>query len=345
MATAKKLPSGNWRCRAFDKSTGKVISFTADTKKAAELLVAQWYNGHKIETPQNLTVADAVRAYIDSKNNILSPSSIRGYEIIYRNCLNGIGDMMLDMVNEKALQAWVNVNAANYAPKSVKSQYGLVCAALRQQKIQLDFASVLLPRQSKAEPLIPTAEQLDTILNIIEGTVIELPVTIAVTLGLRQSEIAALRWSDYDGERLNIHAAVVPSPNHNLVRKETTKSAASTRIIDVDALCKSRLDRADRKSEYISGLTPRHVLKVFQRLCRQNGLPVFTMHALRHSNASMMLVNGIPDKYAMARLGQSSPNMIKTVYQHLYTDKQKEYSQVMSDVFSKKLDTKLDTAK
>ena len=59
------------------------------------------------------------------------------------------------------------------------------------------------------------------------------------------------------------------------------------------------------------------------------------MHAQRHGNASMMLANGIPDKYAMARLGQSSPNMIKNVYQHLYADKEKTFSKNISDAFQK----------
>lgn len=346
MATAKKLPSGNWRVRAYDKTRGTTKSFTAATKKSAELAAIQWLNGMRSSAeaqPGRLTVRQAVREYIDSKSNILSPSSIRGYEIIYRSALDGIGDKNLEDLEEKELQNWVNQNAAKYAPKSVKSQYGLVTAALRQQKVLLDYKSVLLPRIKKSEPLIPTTEQIATILSMIEGTVVELPVTIAVTMGLRQSEIAALKWTDYDGEHLNIHAAVVPSPTHNLVRKETTKSEASTRIIDVDELCKQRLDRAEHKSEYISGLTPRHVLKVFQRLCEQNGLPKFTMHAQRHGNASMMLANGIPDKYAMARLGQSSPNMIKNVYQHLYADKQKEYSKTISNAFSKTLATKFAT--
>ena len=348
MATAKKLPSGQYRVRVYDKKRQTTKSFTAPTKKAAELAAMQWLNGLQSTANESrkVTVRKAVREYIDSKSNILSPSSVRGYEIIYNNSIDGIGDALIADVTEKDLQTWVNGNAAKYAPKSVKSQFGLVTAALRQQKKLLDYGSILLPRIKKSDPLIPTMEQIAVILTMVEGTPVELAVTIAVTLGLRQSEIAALKWADYDGRSLYIHAAVVPCSDHSkLVRKETTKSEASTRRIDVDEVCKERLDRAERKSENISPLTPRHVIKVFQRLCDQNGLPRFTMHALRHGNASMMLVNGIPDKYAMARLGQSSPNMIKNVYQHLYADKQKEYSQKMSDGFSKILATKLATDK
>ena len=37
MATAKKLPSGNWRVRAYDKKTDKYKSFTAPTKKTSRI--------------------------------------------------------------------------------------------------------------------------------------------------------------------------------------------------------------------------------------------------------------------------------------------------------------------
>ena len=42
MATAKKLPSGSYRVRVYDKNTGKYKSFTAETKKEAELMAAEW---------------------------------------------------------------------------------------------------------------------------------------------------------------------------------------------------------------------------------------------------------------------------------------------------------------
>jgi hypothetical protein len=41
MATAKKLPSGNYRVRVYDKSTGKYKSFTAQTKREAERAAAE----------------------------------------------------------------------------------------------------------------------------------------------------------------------------------------------------------------------------------------------------------------------------------------------------------------
>ena len=52
---------------------------------------------------------------------------------------------------------------------------------------------------------------------------------------------------------------------------------------------------------------------------------------------------GVPDKYAMKHLGQSSPNMIKNIYQLLYASKEKEVAQTVSDAFSEIYETKYDT--
>jgi len=328
---AVKLPSGSYRCQAY--ANGERKSFTAPTKKEAELMALEWQNG-KRSKPKAVTLGQAVKEYIESKENLLSPSSVRGYYIIYENSIDSIKDIPLAQITEKALQGWINANSINYSPKSVKGQFGLITAALRQNKINLDYKSVLLPRIPKKEPVIPDEKQIGQILRMVEGTSVELPVTIAVVLGLRQSEIAALKWSDYNGSMLDIHAAVVPNKENRYIYKNSTKSAASTRKIEVDGILKARLDRAERKSEFISPMLPSSVLRKFNQLCDKNGLPRFTMHAQRHGNASLMLANGVPDKYAMARLGQSSPNMIKNVYQHLYEAKEKQFSKAMNDKFS-----------
>lgn len=349
MAKAKQLPSGSWRVQVYDNETKKYLSFTSKLpgkagKNEAELLAKEWQAGRKktlVSTSK--TVYQIVREYIESKEPLLSPSSIRGYYIILENALGDFGEKKARLVTEKDLQCWVSQNALRYAPKSVKSQYGLVTAAMRQERIQLDYGTVMLPKIQKTEKKIPNEEEIAIILHMIEGTSVELPVTIAVTLGLRQSEIAALKWSDYDGHILDIHAAVVPDKDNKYVYKNSTKSAASTRRIEVDGILKERLDRAEKTGEFISPMLPSSVLRKFNHLCDKNGLPRFTMHEQRHGNASMMLAKGVPDKYAMKRLGQSSPNMIKDVYQHLYESKEKEVSETVAGAFSDIYHTKCHT--
>ena len=343
MARAKKMPSGNWRCRVYDKVSKSQKSFTAPTRAEAEYLAQEWLTGRAPQkaTP-SLTVEQAVDSYIASKENVLSPSTVRGYMIIKRNALDLIADMKRKDITEKDIQIWINQNAKRYKPKALKNQLGLVGAALRQNRVTIDTKAIKLPAAEKYEPIIPTEEQIGQILRLVEGTNVELAVTIAVTLGLRRSEIVALKWSDYDGANIYVHAAKIPNKDNREVYKATTKSEAGTRTLEVDAILKQRLDRADHKSEYICPMTANAILKRFQQLCEREGLPKFTLHGQRHGNASLMLANGVPDKYAMERLGQSSTSMIKRVYQHLYSDKKREVSQVMSNTFSAILDTKLD---
>ena len=94
MPTAKKLPSGSWRCQVFshyeyEKKTDGTIkkkriyeSFTSNDpsksgKKKAEAMAAEFaLNKDRIER-SDLTFKEALEKYIDSKRNILSPTSIR----------------------------------------------------------------------------------------------------------------------------------------------------------------------------------------------------------------------------------------------------------------------------
>ena len=58
------------------------------------------------------------------------------------------------------------------------------------------------------------------------------------------------------------------------------------------------------------------------------------MHALRHYHASVLLLLGVPDKYAMQDLGQNSPYMLKQVYQHLFSDKMADFYQSLSSHYA-----------
>ncbi len=292
----------------------------------------EWLNEKQAQVSTGKTVEDCVKEYIDSKENLLSPSSVRGYLIILNNAIDHIKYIPIESLTEKDLQFWVNKNATKYKPKSIKSQFGLVVAELRQNKVKLSFEEVMLPRIERKEKHIPNETQVGQILRIVEGTSVEIPVTIAVTLGLRQSEIAALKWDDYNGVTIKIHAAKVLNKENRYIVKNSTKSVASTSELEVGTLLKKRLDRAERVSEYISPMLPSSVLRKFNHICDKNNLSRFTVHEQRHGNASMMLAKGIPDKYAMKRLGQSSPNMIKDVYQHLYDSKEKEAAQIISGI-------------
>lgn len=336
MANAKKLPSGTWRVVAFvGMVNGKkeYKSFTGTTKAEAEFKATQYITSHKTNI-EDIIVDTAIQNYIDSKSNTLSVSTIRGYYVIKNNAIEEIKDLKLCDLDEMTLQRWVNNNAKKYSSKSLRNQFGLITAVIKQQKLPVDTEHIMLKPPVKKEMLIPDKKQMQQILKAVAGTSVELPVTIALMLGLRQSEIAALHWDDYDGEYLHIHRSAVPDKDNKLVEVNRNKSFAGTRTLKVPELLKERLDKAERVSDHISTMLPSSVIRQFKKVCKRVGLPEFTMHAQRHGNASLMLIEGVPDKYAMERLGQSTGHMLKAVYQHTFNDEQKKIADEMNNAFN-----------
>lgn len=47
-----------------------------------------------------------------------------------------------------------------------------------------------------------------------------------------------------------------------------------------------------------------------------------------------MLALGVPDRYAMERMGHATPNMLKTVYQHTMQEKQRDVADKVNDYFT-----------
>ena len=78
MATAKKLPSGNWRILVY--ANGHRKSFTAPTKKNAEYQASQWLMTQN--DSEDMTIKVAIDRFINNRSAVLSPTTIEGYTAI-----------------------------------------------------------------------------------------------------------------------------------------------------------------------------------------------------------------------------------------------------------------------
>ena len=66
---------------------------------------------------------------------------------------------------------------------------------------------------------------------------------------------------------------------------------------------------------------------------RRHGITI-TFHDLRHLNASIMLMLGIPDKYAMERGGWSTDSVLKSVYQQTFSTERKKIDKIIDCYFN-----------
>lgn len=332
---ATKLPSGSWRVSLM--VDGQRISITEPTKKAAESKAAAIKSGaKKAAAKTELTVGEAFDRYIDSKEAVLSPSTIRGYRHIKKDLLPPLSVELLDSLTQEKVQRWVNgLVRQKKSPKTVSNAHGLLSAVLSMYRP--DYAlHTTLPQKVKQEIAIPTEDEAAKIFKACRGTMHELPIMLAMWLGLRESEIRGLKWEDITGEYLFVRRAVVRSDDG--FAEKTTKSYSGTRKIHLPQYLIDLLGKQERTSEYIVPVSGHAMYMGFTRICKKAGLPHFRFHDLRHLNASVMLAVGMPNKYAQERMGHATDNMLKTTYQHTIKEEKKKYDEKIDERFKSLFD-------
>ncbi len=318
MAKAKKLPSGSWRVNQFigRDDNGKQIfkSFTAPTKKEAEYLAAEYALKVK-KPPAERTLGEAIDDYIKSKSNLLSPTTLQGYRVIRRNDFKSLMDIPVKNIDNNVLQAAVNQEACHKSPKSVINAYGLISSALKKAVPYYRFDVTLPSKYKKRKELL----EPQIVMQLVYGTEIELPVLLAMWLSLRMSEVLGIKKStDIKDGYLTINQVKVYADGKYIV-KEIGKTYDSKRRLQLPPYILSLIDAVPDNQEYLVTLSGQAIYKRFTRLVERNGLGHMTFHDLRHINASVMAMLGIPDKYAMERGGWSTDEVLKNTYQHTFS--------------------------
>lgn len=331
MASAKKLPSGSWRVNLYigKDAEGKrqYKSFTADTKKEAEFLAAQ-YNQLKIDINRSeLPLKKAVEDYIKSKENVLSPSTIRGYNILLNNMPEKLAVMKVRDVTPSAIQVIFNEYALNHSPKTCRNMHGLISVVLKIHRPELTL-NTSLPQRSRKEIYVPDEQEIKDIYEHTIGTELEIPFLLATQCGLRASEIAALTRSNVKDGFITIEQAAVRGTDGTEHFKKP-KSYAGYRQVPITAeLQEMLLEQCTDNRVCI--LTSSHICNRWVKFrTRYDINKSLNFHALRHHFASKCLLLGIPQKYIAEMMGHSSLDMIEKVYQHTFPSAMEQYAELV----------------
>ena len=349
MAEAKKTKSGNWTCLVYSHTetvNGKpkriYQRFTAEKKKDCERMAKDFeVNRKQQKTTNELTVSDAIERYIDLKTNVLSPSTIRSYRLMQKSKFPLIGNIKLNRLTNEQIQSEINQESANYSPKYIRNIYGLLTAALEMFAPNFPV-HVSYPENRQKEIVIPTAAEISHILELCTNISMTLAIMLAAYLGLRRGEISGLKVSDIDLQKNTIHIcrSVVLSPEKEWIEK-VPKTKSGRRTLSIPDILRDTLEYAVKgktQTDAVVALSPSQISDNFQTLAKNADIPQVTFHALRHYNASFMLASGIPNKYAMQRMGHATENMLQRVYQHTISEKEQEITdqinQYLSNTFS-----------
>lgn len=131
--------------------------------------------GEKSEQ-QGPTVADAIQHYIDSRRNVLSPSTLRAYTTMAHNRWKAINQRVLRDIQPSEWQGIVDAEAKTCGAKTLKNAWFLLSAAITFET-QSKPPAVRLSQVVPAERPFLSAEQIIVFTKAIHGTDIELPVS------------------------------------------------------------------------------------------------------------------------------------------------------------------------
>ena len=199
-------------------------------------------------------------------------------------------------------------------------------------------------------------------------------VYLTALTGARLGEISGLEWSDvdFDNRLLTIRQAAQYVNDKRLDINsrsflKSPKNETSARTIAVPDLLTTILkeyrkyqleqklalgkewqakEKKIRGKDYDSNriikawdgcaVHPDYPSKVFKAFREKNNLPPLTFHQLRHSNASLLIGNGIDVATLSRRLGHSNPNTTTKIYSHALRRPDQESSDKLQAMFSKK---------
>lgn len=338
MAAAKKLPSGSWRVQVFshyeyiqnpDSTTTKkrvYESFTCDDPSArgrrkVEQMAAEYAANKERIMKNNYTLEEALKKYIESKSNVLSPTAIRGYETLIRNTYPELLQIRIQKLTSQDIQNWVNRYSLDHSPKSVANAHGLISAVLSVYEPSLRF-NTKLPEKRKIERYIPSDSDIKKLLEAIEGSEMEKAVLLAAFGTLRRGEICALTDADINGNTITISKAKVRSNKGGMVTK-APKTFSSNRSVEYPHFV---IEKFKGIHGQLVKMHPEDISKNFGKILKQIGLPHFRFHELSHYSASIMHAIGIPDQYIMARGGWKTDTVLKTVYRNVINEEQKKFT-------------------
>lgn len=331
--TIERLPSGSYRISQSDH--GHRYRVTIDHKPTNAEAVRLMANVIK-KKPHTVdpTFAEAYEGYIESKSAILSPATIRGYDVIFRAIPDEFKRTHLASVTAIGLQSLVNGFSMSHSPKSTKNFSGLVMSVLKAYGFDVERPK--LPQKEQKEIYIPTEEDVRKVLQEVSGTEYEAAVRLAV-YGLRRSEICALTPDDLDGNVLTVNKALVRGREEWSVK--STKTTASTRKVIID----DSLAALIREQGYIYRLHPVSLESKLKNVQKKLGIHPFSLHKLRHFFASYMHDLGFSDKQIQSAGGWSTDNVMKTVYIHAM--QMEEAKARMANALGTLLPTELPTKK
>lgn len=351
MATFRKLKSGKWQARVYINGNRKSIG-VFKTKKEAEIRANEvenklYYN--KTVVNRKTTFQEVIDDWYSQKKRTVKESTLEQLELIKRLHIEPyFGKRMLFSIDRKDIIDWTETYEENK-----KFSYGTrlkYLSVLKDMFYHAMYEMELLDKNPASRLKTSRPDEHRNVkrdikyynlteLNILLGylknyrpprfsgyKVYYALCFLLSRTGLRISEALALRWSDVNGNRLDINKQIARDDN-NKIRITSLKTPSSYRNIELDDDTVEMLNYFRKlQNEYIlkhdsfkrnknviifqtySGnyMTPSTIRETLVGYCMNAGVEYKGTHSFRHTHAVLSLEAGTDLLYLSRRLGHGT---------------------------------------
>jgi len=319
-----KLPSGSWfvRMRLGGVSVPVTAPTAKEAKRQAALIKAEYLAGKRVvKKADERTMDQILKSYINERRQVLSPSTVRGYESVRKTRFKNY--MKLPVGSVKNWQQVIDDEvAAGISAKTITNSWRLCVSAFNAAGVHVP--QVTLPQIVEKERPWLDAQQIPVFLRAVKGTDCELVALLGLH-SLRRSEIFALTWDKVDlkaGDmgQISVEGSMVRHEGKGFVYKETNKTRNSRRVVPIMIPRLNEILAAVPEKEKTGAVIVASSNKWWDRInavCEENGLPKIGVHGLRHSFASLAHHLSLPEEDAMLIGGWEDPGTMHRIYTHI----------------------------
>ena len=348
----------------LDSMTGKrrQRSKVVKTKKEADRLLAEWLveieRGIAVDGAK-MTVAEYLKYWLETyvKHNTRA-TTYRGYEVCVRvHLIPVLGSIPLQKLTAAHLQGYyqkaiqqapANGRKGTLSPRTVRLTHSVIREALQHalewNMVARNVADATKPpRAVRPKVEVWNAEEAQRFLAVAENDGYSPIWLVALTTGMRQGELCALRWEDIDFKRgvLHIRHTLMTVKGEQALREPKTRSGRRT--ITLSPVCLAALaDHRDRQrfqrmnaDEWhdqdavfaaLNGgwLDHGNLTRSYNALIPKAEVKRIPFHGLRHTHATLLLKEGINVKVVSERLGHANIGVTLDTYAHVLPSMQQQ---------------------
>lgn len=210
--------------------------------------------------------------------------------------------------------------------------------AVHDGLIQFNPASAARkPKTERYNASFLNPSEIDMMLALFIGNVVELPVNLCAVYGFRRSEVLGLKWEhiDFENRAITVTETLQQGVDGDYV--DTPKTNSSYRTLpmtdSVYKLLKGQKHRQERlqgalgagyiQNDYVctwpdgNVISPNYLTRTFHNVIAKSSLPNIRLHDLRHSAASNLLNMGFSIVQVQQWLGHGSASTTLNFYAHV----------------------------